>query len=127
MWQLRYSSGADSYVYQDGSFNLGLPTGLALGTEGLRLAFEFLAPDEYSLSVVRRDGERFDLNSSVLFSNPDQEITQFRVFASGTTFDSSVDTSGDLYINSMTVVPEPSASLLGVLVGIGLLLRRKRP
>jgi hypothetical protein len=126
LWQLQYAFGDDFYGYSRGSEPELSATDVSPGTEGLRLAFELRGEGFYSMSLERRDGVTFDSGPGFLNFNDDAEITQVRIFADGVgSFDTS-DLSSDFFINSMTVVPEPSTSLLGALAGIGLLLRRKR-
>lgn len=127
LWELRYESFDGVYSYVDDTSGFGPnPTSVAPGTEGLRLAFELLAPDVYSMSLERRDGQVFDLDFGFLISDDDQDITQIGIYLEGNLLGLPSDPSGDFFINSMAVVPEPSAMLLAFGGSLGLLLRRRR-
>lgn len=101
------SSGSNSWAVTD-------------GYEGLNLTFGISAPGQYFARLVRRDGMS-DFISGNLLIDPDQDVTQIRIYNSA---------AGDfpafhIFVNTMQVIPEPSTSLL-VLSVVGLLHSHRR-
>ncbi len=69
--------------------------------------------DVYEMSLQRRDGDSEFVGFGSLESNTDQDITRVQIFVDGVGFDFE-DVSGDFFINSMAVIPEPSGALPGL-------------
>ena len=82
--------------------------------EGMKLTFTVTDSDSFSLTVDELvDGE--GVNHTVtgdFFNNADQRIAQIRFFNANAGFNGS----NNLFFNSVTAIPEPSAVLFGGLV-----------
>jgi hypothetical protein len=120
LWEVLFFGGGANYVNNDAA---GLvPTTVPYGDEGLNVIFTLTGAATYTMTLTRRDGVSQVINGN-LINVADQNIAQFRAF----TANGIGDEQNDFFINSMSVIPEPSTTLL---VGIGMLtlclIRRRR-
>ena len=118
LWEVFFTGGQSNYRYQDGSgFN---NTTISYGDEGVALDFTLTSSSGYQMTLTRLDGTTQTITGS-LISNADQAISQVRLFNAG----AGSGTSKDAFFNSISIVPEPSAALLGSLGALALLRRRR--
>lgn len=118
LWEVFFTGGQPNYRYQDGSGFQN--TSLGYGDEGMTVEFKLTSSTGYQLKLTRLDNATQTINGS-LITNGDQAISQIRLFNGGVG-------SGDAknaYFNSISVIPEPSAALLGGLGALALLRRRR--
>lgn len=118
LWQINYSGGSPFYFNVDAAGTVATTVGY--GDEGLNVAFTLTGPASYTMTLTRRDGVSQTINGN-LIANGDQSIAQVRAFNSN----AGDGSPRDAFFNTMTVVPETSAALIGAIGLLGLLRRRR--
>jgi hypothetical protein len=120
VWEMFFVGGQAVYQYNQ----LGGVTNTAVGygDEGLSVEFTLTGASTYSATLTRYDGTSDTIAGSLLTPAGGSSIDQFRVF----NFNSGSGGANNFYVNSLTVIPEPSSIALACLGAIGAVVARRR-
>lgn len=116
IFRVSFIGGALNYQYADAGGIFQLST-IPFGDEGFNLSVTMTGPFAYSATLTRRDGISTNWTGTL---NAAPEGFVARNFTAGS------GSAHDLFINSMSIVPEPSTIALAALGVIGVAVRAFR-